>query len=579
MSEEERLSKLEALQGAIERLGGMEKFARLDGPDKLSVLKGYGCDIQDLDAVGIKMLGPQYLKTLFERYETFAEFKARGTINLFKEYLGFNERDLLEIWSKQKAKREGSKKENNSAVIFSRRGQAEVYIQENPLWFDNNGDFWKWDHQNYRWDKIDETDLLNGIYKNIGIDTTKTKEIVETLNALKQVARLKAPKELPKGCIQCKSKIVNIFTNEVFEATPEYFATNPLAYDVGESEDTPTIDKLFEDWVGSEGKKTLYQVLAYCLTQERFMQRIFALIGGGSNGKSTFIRLVSKILGLDNITSSELRLLCERNFETAVLYRKLLCIVGEVSYEDLTSTGQLKRLSGEDKIRFEFKGKQPFSAENTAAIICLTNSLPKTPDRSLGFYRRWLIIEFSRQFPVGKDPLADIPEKEYQNLAKKCIRLLRELYETRKFHNEGTYEEREAVYEEKSNPILKFIEEKCIDSPGNHTKVKDFAERLNSWLKEKHQRPLSPIQISRMLKSNGWDVGSRKIKADNGEFESAQVVCNLEFTEVTELTGKNKVSSIHNKSIKKTPVSQVSQVNPPKLVTKVIDGIEMVGAA
>ena len=66
--------------------------------------------------------------------------------------------------------------------------------------------------------------------------------------------------------------------------------------------------------------------------------------------------------------------------------------MGEVDTYDLTNTNLLKQLAGEDLIRFEFKGKTPFSEKSNTTCFIASNSLPVTPDRSNGFYRRNLIL-------------------------------------------------------------------------------------------------------------------------------------------------------------------------------------------
>jgi hypothetical protein len=66
---------------------------------------------------------------------------------------------------------------------------------------------------------------------------------------------------------------------------------------------------------------------------------------------------------------------------------------------------------------------------NYAKIIISTNNLPTTDDKTIGFYRRWLIVDFPNQFSEQKDILNDIPEEEYNALALKCTFILKDLLE------------------------------------------------------------------------------------------------------------------------------------------------------
>jgi len=175
------------------------------------------------------------------------------------------------------------------------------------------------------------------------------------IEALKKYGRKHKPKEIKPTWIQFKKQIYDIENDNSFEATPEYFVTNPIPWKVGDSEDTPIIDKYLNEWVGETYSQLLYEFLAYNTCIDKFMQRIFAFCGGGSNGKGTFIKLNYKFLGEDNCVSSEIKNLSDDKFEAAVLYRKLLCVMGEVSHSDLKNTNQIKRLL--EKINLVFNSK------------------------------------------------------------------------------------------------------------------------------------------------------------------------------------------------------------------------------
>ena len=460
-----------------------------------------------------------------------------------------NERNGIytEELEEEKTKRKYAKKEPQQ--IFTRREQIESFWEDQPFFYDNSKMFWLWDNENKKWILSDEVDFLNSIQENLGIETIDSKTKAELISGFQQIGRKHKPEPMEKHWVQFKDKIYNIKTGINFAATPKYFITNPIPFNVGTNEETPTIDKLFVEWVGEEYKETLYEIIAYNISLDKFMQRIIALCGGGSNGKGTFIKLNYKFLGKDNCVTSEIKTLSENIFETAVLYRKLLCVMGEVSYGDLKNTNQLKKLAGEDLISFQFKGKTPFTDENTATCICSTNSLPATPDKSIGFYRKWLIIDFPNQFKeISKDLIESIPNKEFENLAFKCLNILKNLYHTKKFTNEGDFEERIKRYEERSNPVMSFVDECCEESIEESIPIREFANQCNEYLKKKHLRVLSAIQIGKILRNEGFMVGNRKINDI-----SAVVILNLK------LISKGKLSKLSKLS--KTPLALYSVSN------------------
>lgn len=445
-------------------------------------------------------------------------------------------------------------KTKKAKIFFDKRMQAEEFCEMQPIYYDVSGLWWLWDFENCKWILVDEVDVLNHVFKNMDIDTIKAKERMEILNALKQVGRLRKPKDPEKSWMQFRDKIVDIESGEEFDASPEYLITNPIPWSLGESEETPEMDKLFTEWVVDNDTQdetfvtTLKEIIAYCCCSEQFLQTMIALTGAGSNGKGTFLKLITKFIGKQNCCSSELKTLAIRNFETSALYKKLLCQMGEVDVYDLKNTNLIKQLTGEDLIRYEYKGKTPFSDYSPTTCIIATNALPVTPDKSIGFYRRWLIVDFPHQFQVQKDILTRIPDSEYPNLARKIVNVLKQLYEKGEFANNGTIEQRTQRYEERSNPIQKFIEASCEDDTGNKIKLREFALKLNKFLKNKHLRPMSVRQVGTALREEGYEVGSRKLKDfATGEEISAKVVLNLKFTTTKTIEEEIKEEKIEEK--------------------------------
>ena len=420
------------------------------------------------------------------------------------------------------------KPKEKKGVEFSRRWQIEKFWEQQPFYYDSSKMFWLWNKEDKKWALSDEEDFLNSIQETLGVETIDSKTRTELISGFKQIGRKHEPKLTPKSWIQFKDKIYDLENDKEFKATSEYFIKNPIPWKVGESEETPTIDKLFEEWVGVDYLKALNQLSAYSITPDRFMQRIIALVGGGNNGKGTYMKFLQKFLGKENCVSSELKILSESQFETAILYGKLLVTFGEVSYDDLKNTNIIKQIAGEDDLRYCFKGKTPFSDMNSALGICLTNSLPITPDKTMGFYRKWMIIDFPKQFSgIKQDLIGIIPEKEFENFSLKCIRLLKELYQNPKFEKEGDFQERMNRYEERSNPVMKFVDKSCEESVGELTPIREFTNACNNFLRQKHLRVMTAIQIGRLLRNEGFIVGSRKIGED-----SAVVITNLKVKDI-----------------------------------------------
>ena len=400
--------------------------------------------------------------------------------------------------------------------IFGKIAQAKAFIEKQPIFYSPEGLLWFWNFKRYCYELKDEVDLLNGIRGEMMIDTINGRSRTEILSALKQVGREQAPQKKPKGWIQFNGVLINPKTLEKTTADYKYFLTNPIPHKLGESEETPEINRLLREWAVKEGVQdesyvqSLYEYIAYALTDDLFMQRIIALTGGGSNGKGTFLKLIEQLLGRNNCISVDIKKLSTNNFAMSSIYKKLVAFAGEVGYNDLASTNVLKKITGEDLIEYEFKGKTSFTDDCITTFFIATNSLPITPDKSTGFYRRWVITDFPNIFDIKADVLSGVSEKEYENLCFKSVNILKKLYDNRKFVNEGNYEERERKYEERSNPLPTFIEENCEEEAGCKIKLQEFWNKYNAWLKSKKLRIITIIQLGKQLRGLGQEVARSK---------------------------------------------------------------------
>lgn len=468
MSDRE-VARRESLRGIIERFGGIDKFLSLESVDKNAMLVDAKCDKSDLEAI-------------------FPEEIAN--------------------WNKNTHPQRSS-----ASKIFSLKHQAERFNDIQPVFYDRSGLWWLWNDTLFKWEIVDEIDILNMISKETGSDVIGSKNRVEILNALKQLGRLNTPKPSEKTWVQFKDTIVDVTNGKEMKATPEFFITNPIPYELNKKRyiNTPEMDKLFVEWVGQDHVKLLYQIIAYSLLPDYPIHRLFCLIGAGMNGKSCFLRLLGKFLGSDNITSTELDTLMSSRFEITKLHKKLLCVMGETNFSELSKTSILKKLTGQDAIGFEYKNKNPFDDINYAKILIATNNLPATTDKTMGFYRRWTIIDFPNQFSEKEDVLNRIPEEEYEILAVKSLLELKDLLRERKFHKEGTLEDRMQKYEEKSNFLQKFLDEFTEEDSQEFLTKSDFNRKFAEWCKERRHRILAEKTVSQKMKSLGMEEGKKHL--------------------------------------------------------------------
>jgi len=446
--------------------------------------------------------------------------KTGRKITLLKEQLNYFKKQKRTIEENEKKNYPVENLTEKLGNMFDKKELAEHIIEIQPCLYDNSRSWWLWNWPETKWERVDETDILNAVDKQATINTINSKEKNEMIEALKQVSRLNIPAPIGKYTVQFENTIMNIKTGEQSRATPHLFVTNPIPWKLNEDGfyETPIMDKIFEEWVGKDHVQTLYEILAYCLIPDYPIHRIFCFIGGGMNGKSCFLNLLRKFIGGSNCCSTELDTLLQSRFEVTRLHKKLVCQMGETNFSEMNKTSILKKLSGGDLIGFEYKNKDPFEEINYAKIMIATNNLPATNDKTIGFYRRWMIIDFPNQFSEKKDILSEIPDEEYEALTVKCSLILKDLLEKREFTNEGTIEDRMKKYEDHSNPLEKFLKEFTEEDSDGVVWKNDFSKKLNEWCKENRFREISDVVIGSKMKQLGieqklkylpWDINKK----------------------------------------------------------------------
>lgn len=409
---------------------------------------------------------------------------------------------------------------------------ADQFLKIQPLYYNEKKLWWAWNFNDKCWRLIDETDILNTINAKVnGLKLFESKQKNEILTALQMRARLHAPKEAPDSWMQFKGTIYDYKTKQCFDATPEYFITNPIPWDLGETEETPILDKWVKEWVGEKWQPTIYEILAFCCVPHYKINRIFCFNGEGRNGKSTLLHIARTFVGQKNCCSSSMDTILSRPFESAKLFKKLICEMGEINSGIFRKTELMKKLVGTDTIGFEFKGKDGFDGYNYAKILIATNKLPETTDKTTGFYSKWIIIDFANRFKENPNFLDALPQIEYNNLAKKCLRIVTELMEKGEFTNEGSPEEKALRYEEKSSPFNDFIKQEMILVQGKETPFFQIYKEYEAYCEQRTLRKPSKVEVSRILKAKGFCETVVKWSLVDGRETTVRAYIGLSFKE------------------------------------------------
>ncbi len=230
----------------------------------------------------------------------------------------------------------------------------------------------------------------------------------------------------------------------------------------------PRIEKFISEVVAPENQPILYEIPASCLLMSSNYHFAYMLVGSGSNGKSTYLTLVERLLGQENIANVALQDLIRDKFKTYQLVGKLANIYADLPKNAIYDTGKFKVLTGGDRVTVERKFKDPFEARITARMIFSANELPEVNDRTYAFWRRWIVVEFPNQFPPNPDLIEELTtEEELSGFFNKVLEALTRIEIKGPTKNE-TVEKIMEEWMSRSNSVYAFVKERIEKDPKSY---------------------------------------------------------------------------------------------------------------
>jgi len=303
---------------------------------------------------------------------------------------------------------------------------------------------------------------------------------------------------------------------------PFFLSRIPHKFNLDVDRNPTLIDSLFEDWVGSERKVLLYEMVGYTFLRCNLAKKFFILYGPGDNGKSTFASLLRKILGGDNCSALSMDEIMSDRFASSSLLGKMVNISGEL-VPNLKRTDKLKLLTGGDEIFAQKKFREGFFFTPYTKLIFMGNSIPSTPDSTPAFYLRTLIIPFLNLFPPEKRDthiLDRIEEKEIERvLAKVIMDILPSFIERGfKFSLDPSVDELRRQWDSLSNPFQDFLREHLIPAEEKEF-VPNFVlnESYKAFCQKNRLPQLNSKEVAICMRKEGYEPDTRKLSRKEEE--------------------------------------------------------------
>lgn len=228
----------------------------------------------------------------------------------------------------------------------------------------------------------------------------------------------------------------------------------------------------------------------YCLASGNPEQVFFMLTGSGGNGKSVFCETLSHVLGdyagYCNIetfmrNSGEL----SKNDDLASVKGARAIFTSEIHQGKTLDDSLIKQISGGEQLKVRFLRGRYFSYYPTYKLWMSTNNEPQIRDYSDGIWRRMKRIPF-----MYKVPKEERDNRLTEKLHAEASGILNWVLEGfRMWQSEGLgtcsiVEEETAYYRQDQDPILAFLETKCVEMSGARIAGSDLNKAFHIWQSE-----------------------------------------------------------------------------------------------
>jgi len=294
----------------------------------------------------------------------------------------------------------------------------------------------------------------------------------------------------PSEIISCANGLLHLPSLELLPHSPDFFVPNALPYDFEVNTTVPEgllrfLEALWPD--DAEAITTLQEMAGYFLAGDTSQQKIFLIVGPKRSGKGTIARLLTGMLGADNVAAPTLSSLAA-NFGLAPLIGRTLAIISDARLGARTDQAaiaeRLLSISGEDMATVDRKHIDPWTGRLSARFLILSNELPRIADTSGALASRFIILTLRRSFYGAEDPtltgrlLSDLP-----GVLRWSIDGWARLRARGHFLQPASSEEALRHLRDLASAAGAFVRELCIVEPWREVAVTVLFDRWCDWCK------------------------------------------------------------------------------------------------
>lgn len=339
--------------------------------------------------------------------------------------------------------------------------------------------------------------------QELGNETLKKVHIDDVINSLKIKTFVRPDLVNQPGFLNLKNSVLDVKSGDINPQSPNLYYTFKSNVSFNAAATCPKWRRFLNHILPSKDLQLLLaEIFGYCLTPDTSLHKGFLFYGQGANGKSVVTRVLEALLGEENCGALELNDF-KSKFKVAELRNKLINVSGEISVDGLVEDSTIKKIISGDPIMAEKKYQDACKITFFARLICSCNYLPKTRDKSFGWFRRWIILPFDVTISgkeIRRDLAIEIIESELEGILNWSLLGLKKLRESSHFLIPGSSQDAIEFYKKELNPSLIFIENHLVCKKDGYKKLQiknagsplaDIFASYKEWCDDNGYKPQS----------------------------------------------------------------------------------------
>ncbi|KAA0808418.1 DNA primase [Bacillus licheniformis] len=314
-----------------------------------------------------------------------------------------------------------------------------------------------------------------------------SKSEAEAVKALLRESTTVTEMNTMRNFINLKNGMLSLETFELLPHHPSYLSTVQLPIEYDPSATAPSFMQFLKE-ISLDDEElilVLQEIMGYLLSAETKAEKAFFFYGGGANGKSVLVSLITQLVGVDNVSSIPLSEFSQQ-FGLEGLINKTVNIAAENEMGGKAlKTENFKAIVSGDTITINIKYRPAISYKPHCKLVFVVNALPDSMDVTNGYFRKLMIVPFRRKFERNEQNVNLLQELliELPGILNWAIEGLRRLRKNNyEFSRCTAIEECHRTYHAEQNPVKEFFLEHIVLKKGVRTRQSEFHEKYLQWL-------------------------------------------------------------------------------------------------